>query len=160
MEEVVISMPAKVISAGILLQFEEKFLIGHPTELTGSTHGWGILKGKRDPGEQLFDAAVREFKEESNVDIKKHIEYGNVHIFPYPFYVYDVSKKKTVYVYWMIDVFGHVHRSPLSCPSLVEGTDKPEIDKYKWVKVDEAIKLVTESQKDLFRKVKQLTSIK
>lgn len=150
---------SKIISAGILLEYDGKFLIGHPTEMYGTTNGWGILKGKVDPGEFLIEAAIREFKEESNLDLNHWTHAQGVHKFPRPFYSYQV-KNKTVYVFWMIDTLGYTTQAKLSCPSLIEGTDKPEIDAYQWVTPDEAIKMVVESQIDLFKTVKELTKLK
>lgn len=152
---------SKVISAGVLLEHNGKFLIGHPTELTGTTNGWGILKGKIDDGEHLLDAALREFHEESNLDIASLIFKGlGVHISPRPFFRYDVKGKKLVYVFWALDTIGNTFKHKFSCPSLIDGTDKPEIDKYEWVNVDTAIDKVVESQKELFRTVKELTKHK
>lgn len=146
----------KVISAGILLESNNKFLLGHPTELTGTTHGWGILKGKLDEDELLYEAALREFKEESGYDIEEAKNIGFVDVSPRPFFKYDVGNNKSVYVYWAVDLIGYVDKLEFHCPSLVPNTDQPEIDKYQWVNIDEAIELATESQKDLFRHVKEL----
>ena len=148
---------SKIISAGILLECDGEFLIGHPTELTGSTHGWGILKGKIDEGESLCTAAFREFYEESGVNLTLN---SSVCYAPRPFYKYDVGGKKTVYVFWMVDVGLSSRVTKFHCPSMIVGTNKPEIDDYKWVDVDTAIDMVTESQKDLFRHVKTLTKHK
>lgn len=144
---------SKLISAGILLQYQDKFLIGHPTSGTGTTGSWGILKGKVDEGEQLITAAIREFEEESSIDLCDQ-KYELI-VMPYPFYYYQVNKK-TVYVFWAIDEEGWTTQRKLSCPSMIEGTNMPEIDDYKWATVDEAIKMVTESQKELFKTVKEL----
>ena len=151
---------SKVISAGILLEHNGLFLLGHPTELTGTTHGWGILKGKVDEGEEMFQAAMREFEEESGVGIKEGIYSAAIDVTPRPFFKYSIKNKKTVYVYWAVDYDGYVFSQKLHCPSLVPNTDKPEIDAYTWVELDKAIQLVTESQKDLFRQVKTLTDRK
>jgi 8-oxo-dGTP pyrophosphatase MutT (NUDIX family) len=150
---------SKVISAGILLEHDGKFLIGHPTEMYGTTNGWGILKGKMDKGETLYEAALREFKEESNLNLLALPYALDCWFFPRPFYSYQV-KNKTVYVFWVIDKTGIAFNSRMSCPSIIEGTDKPEIDAYKWVTPDEAIKIVAESQIDLFQTVKALTKLK
>ena len=145
---------SKVISAGILLECEGKFLLGHPTELTGTTHGWGILKGKLDKKEPLIVAALREFEEKSGLNL---LMYPGVHFIARPFYSYRVGSKE-VFVFWFTCTPSNgIMKLKLQCPSLVEGTTKPEIDDYKWVDVDEAIKMVTDSQKDLFKTVKQLT---
>jgi len=145
-----------VTSAGVLLEHSGLFLIGHPTAGHGTTGGWGILKGKVDDGETLCQAAFREFKEESSIDLEK--QPGILYI-PRPFFQYKVkSNKKTVYVYWVIDTLGHCRNMTLSCPSLIPNTNIPEIDAYKWVTAAEAIDLVTESQKELFRTVQQLTN--
>lgn len=151
---------SKVVSAGILLQHKDKFLLGHPTELSGTTNGWGILKGKVDKGETLRRTAIREFQEESGFNLDTIADIG-LEQFMYPFHKYKTNAgKKTVYVFWMVDFFGEVFRTKLHCPSIIEGTDKPEIDQYRWVTADEAIKLVVESQKEMFERVRELTIIK
>ena len=135
-------------------------MLGHPTELTGTTNGWGILKGKVDGDEYLASAALREFKEESNIDLTvPPYSYGMVYAHR-PFFKFDVGNKKTVYVFWFLDTAGTVFKANLSCPSLVTGTDKPEIDKYLWVTSEEAQVLVADSQKELFEQVAKLTAIK
>lgn len=144
---------SKVTSAGILLESRGKFLLGHPTELTGTTHGWGILKGKVDENETIGDAAFREFQEESGIDLHQY----PIHYIARPFYKYSVkSAKKTVYVFWVIDPYAKLAEIKFNCPSLVQGTGKPEIDRYYWATPDEAINMATESQKELFRVVKGL----
>lgn len=145
-------MSKKVISAGILLEYREKFLIGHPTELTGTTHGWGILKGRQDDGETLAQTAFREFKEESNLGL---LTLPGISFVPRPFFKYNVGKKD-VYVFWVVDQLAYTVNHEFTCPSLVPNTDKPEIDKYQWVTVDDAIDMVADSQKGMFRYVKQL----
>jgi len=77
------------ISAGILFIYNKKLLLCHPTN--ASWHGtFGIPKGLVEQDETLFEAAVREVKEEIGLDyytldkksiirIPKYVDYKNKH---------------------------------------------------------------------------------
>lgn len=62
------------ISAGITAHAhyngEIMFFVGHPG---GNRNDyWSMLKGQHDKGEELIDTAMREFKEESTIDLSKY----------------------------------------------------------------------------------------
>jgi len=169
MEETSISIddskvkPRKLVSAGFLLESDNKYLIGCPSHRTGTTGGWGIPKGRQDPGETVLQTAVREFYEETNLGIlslhaKDHVLYEFV-----PFFSYntegkdDTGKfKKTVFVFRAYDIakerFLHEQPELLKCLTFVK-SGAPEIGEYKWVTADEAIDMVVKSQKPIFELV-------
>lgn len=135
-----------IISAGVLLECNGKFLLGRPSGGTGTTRGWGILKGKVDKGETIFHAACREFKEESGFDV-----FPETIISKDVWFTFPVGKKKTVHVFraWSLTAKDF----KFHCDSMIDGTKIPEIDKFCWATPEEALELVTESQKCLFRKL-------
>ncbi len=139
----------KVISAGFLLQSGDKYLIGHPTDKTGTTKGWGILKGKVDSKDAtLLDTALREFKEESGLDLRS----VNATIHKQFYTSFRVkSTNKTVYVFRAFDYSGALMYYPFKCESFLSDGVTPEIDAFKWVTAQEALAIVAKSQQALFK---------
>ena len=101
-------MPRELTSAGILLASNNYYLLGCPSHRTGTTGGWGILKGRTDEtDENLLATALREFYEESSLRLDT---MDNLVIERDPFYSYHVEGKdrigkflKTVYVFRAYD---------------------------------------------------------
>lgn len=142
-----------VISAGFLIKStNDKYLIVKPTG--GTTKGWGIPKGKRDPGELILDAAIRETYEETGLKVTDHtneIEYEAE-----PFFHYKVetteggSKKKFVKDVFVFRAYAttKIEEYPFECKSFLG--DVPEIDAFEWVTLEEAHERVVKSQKGIF----------
>lgn len=154
----------KVISAGFLLHWNGKYLIGLPPDRCGTTGGWGIPKGRQDAGEKLLTTALREFWEETALELRNESIDGNIHFEEEPFYSYKVVAKedKTVFVYrayatikpekdWLKDY-------PFKCLTYLKN-GKPEIEQYKWVTPEEAIQLVVKSQRQVFEFVKNYKDV-
>lgn len=59
-------------SAGLAIVYNNKLLVLHPTNHQHND-GYSIPKGKIEKGEDKIDAAIRETKEETNIDIKKEM---------------------------------------------------------------------------------------
>jgi 8-oxo-dGTP pyrophosphatase MutT (NUDIX family) len=93
-------------------------------------YNWTIPKGKCDKGEEFIDAAIRESKEETGLDLSKFKskikEVGRKK--------YKHKKKKLVAFSLFLDDTIDVQK--LSC----EFEDKPEIVKYEMVTVRDAIR--------------------
>lgn len=150
-------MPRKVNSAGFVIRSMHKdgqwrYLLCHASG-GGMTKGWGIPKGKQDQGfedEPLLSVALREVREETNLDLIK-VQDGETtgHIY----FVYTL-KDKIVSAYTFSDPTGQLLNYAFSCPSEYS-PGKPEIDDYKWVTIDKAVKMATESQKGLFRHIQE-----
>src|SRR5687768_14174723 len=51
-------------TCGVFLICNDKLLIGHVT----NSNDWSIPKGLMDPGETELESAIRELKEETNID--------------------------------------------------------------------------------------------
>lgn len=149
-------MPKPVISAGFLIRSSnDKYLIVRPSGKTGSTGGWGIPKGKRDKGEPIVNAAIREVFEETNLRIDDNTEIAWE---GHPFYHYEVETneykkqekfKKQVYVFRAYCT-AKIESFPFKCTSMLE-CGKPEVDEFKWVTLEEAAEMVVKSQKGIFQ---------
>ena len=142
-----------VVSAGFLIRSaDDKYLIVKP--FGGSTKGWGIPKGKRDQGENILDAALRETYEETalHVDGSPNIEYEGEPFFHYTVDTTEGGTKKKflkhVYVFRAY-VTKEVKDFPFKCLTFLED-GRPEIEKYEWVTLEEAYERVVKSQKGIF----------
>ena len=102
-----------------------QYFLAHPY---GAKNYWAFMKGRLEEGEDTLKAAIREFKEESGLDIEispKELRYlGTVR----------QRKDKLVSAYaWN---FGKI--KPEECHSnLIEDSDKPENDDFKWMTIEE-----------------------
>lgn len=140
---------AQIISAGFLIiSSSGQVLIVKPTGKSGTTGGWGIPKGKRDPGEDILNAAIREVQEETGLNLS---DTSLFKIETQPFHHYRVKNgdiPKLVFVfraYCDKDVQKHV----LHCKSLLDN-GAPEIGEFSWVTPQKAQQLVVRSQIGVF----------
>lgn len=155
MEEETNIKARKLVSAGFLLKSKGLYLIGCPSHRTGTTGGWGIPKGRQDPGETIRATALREFYEETNLDIRSD---STIVTDWEPFFNYgtegkdDTGKfKKTVYVFRAYDQTAKLADTVdnLKCLTFVK-SGAPEIAEYKWATPEEAYDMVVKSQKGIF----------
>ena len=160
LEQQTVTEKPLVVSAGFLLEdiYDKKFLLVRPNG--GTTGGWGIPKGKRDPGETIYQAAVREYKEETNLDIQDHKVLDRYHIVadmePFFHYTVDTNDKKRnkrynkhVYAFHVKAWLTGIQEFPFSCPSLLEN-GSPEIGEYGWFTLEECYEKVVKSQRGMF----------
>lgn len=116
----------------------QKLLICHPTH--SRWNNWSIPKGLMEAGEDVHDVCIRELKEETGIDVAK-INVISEH--PLPSRKYQKQKKvlESFLIVTDTDLSGHKYSS-----NLVEGKDFPEIDKWKWVTLEEAVSMIHQSQ--------------
>lgn len=142
-----------VVSAGFLIcSADDKYLIVKP--FGGSTKGWGVPKGKRDKGEHILDAALRETYEETALDLDNN---SSVIYEGQPFFYYTVdtteggTKKKFLKHVYIFRAFvtNDIKQFPFKCLTFLED-GRPEIEKYEWVSLEEAYERVVKSQKGIF----------
>lgn len=140
------------ISAGIIAYAyyngEIMFFVGHPGE--NRNDYWSMLKGQHDEGEELIDTALREFKEESTIDLSK---YKDTLV-----YLGDVqqSKYKTVHAFALN--LEHISSiDPKKCKSnMSDNCPWPEIDKYRWMSYSDVISKTHKTHIDFYNKILEL----
>lgn len=124
-------------SCGFIIISNKKVLIGHPTG--HSMDLWSIPKGLRDADESEVNAALRETKEETGLDI---LSIPGDYYF-LDTYVYPNNKKKiTIFSF---EPKEDLTKMELTCPSLIEQGElkgQPEIDIWKWVDLQTACELL------------------
>jgi predicted NUDIX family NTP pyrophosphohydrolase len=117
-------------------------LIGHPTK--SGISGWTIPKGRPEEGEDPLTTALREFKEESGIDLtlqRNELVFLGTEVYK--------SKKKQIHAYLLKT--NKEFAEPV-CMSLVVDKGEPfypELDQFKWATFDEAYNLLYVSQKQL-----------
>lgn len=138
-----------VVSAGILLKSKDLYLIGGAARDINAPHGWGIPKGKVEKNESLRDAALREFYEETSLDLTKHAV--KIATTPKTILRYKIKKgKKELYVYEAEDLTdGGLIEYPFHSLSYTE-KGNPELFHFLWLPKEQALEKITKSQKPLF----------
>lgn len=149
-------------SAGILVYKKEdndyKVLLAHmggPYWENVNYGGWSIPKGEFNVGENALKAALREFKEETNIEIKNNIEFLGS---------FKVSNKKLVTIFTTEESPDTSNfKSNLfekEWPPLSGKIEQfPEMDKVEWFTINEAKKVILPNQiwfiEKLYNKLKR-----
>lgn len=119
------------ISCGTIIRDSQgKILIGHMT----NQKYWDFPKGKMEDGETELAAAIRETKEESNIDLVPSAMKLLSSNEPY-----RRGKRLTLFTY-NVDSFDDYD---IFCASKVEGTDFTEFDKFLMVDSSELEKYLS-----------------
>lgn len=136
------------ITVGIfLLTKSNKLLICHPTNARWNQ--WSIPKGLIDEGEWKWAAGIRELYEETNIEYEQIMDYV-LEIKDFDEIKYK-NRSKYLKPYFIKLDNDDVSEFDLKCSSIVEieGHEPfPEMDKHKWVSIDEAMKLIHDTQKE------------
>lgn len=119
----------KQLSAGFLIVTDDGFLQCHPTGKSYKDGNWDIPKGHVEDGEQPFDTAVRELREETGLEYDKlDIEWEKeLGLFSY-------TKYKNLFVY-VLKLKSAPDLSKMKCVSTFEmpnGRIVPEMDSYRY----------------------------
>jgi 8-oxo-dGTP pyrophosphatase MutT (NUDIX family) len=136
-------------TCGIIIKDStNRILICRPHGIKG-LFGWTIPKGKCEGEETTLEAALRETKEETGMDVSGYpIEFLGERI-------YSHKKKRLVCYYIELDFAILTER--LTCSTFSEHGN-PEIDHYEMVDIGEAIMRVHETQaffiKKLYEKIR------
>lgn len=134
------------VSAGLIMyQFRKKelemFLVHPGGPYWKNKDKWGIPKGKRDEGEDTFEAACREFEEETGLVLPEGLGYTFIGS------VKTKGNKKTVYAWAFMNPFGKkvkVIPERISTFTMEHPNgsgiinEYPEIDKGKFFSVEKA----------------------
>lgn len=131
--------------AGIVLLDEKtnEILLGHPTN--SSWKNWTIPKGEIDDGELITTCAVREFKEETGIELESTNSWEFLGAFTYK------KSRNTLFVLLLRgDWKDKYPAKDLKCKSTFTnrktGKVQPEIDSFKWEPYESAINQVHEAQ--------------
>ncbi len=102
--------------------------------LLRSGNHWDFPKGKVEDGEKILDAALRETEEETTITAKElNFSWGAQHKESDPY-----KKGKKIAIYFVADA----SKMQKVLLPVSEELGRPEHDEYRWVKYDEAKKLV------------------
>lgn len=129
-----------IITCGIYLYsvLTKKILICHPTHARWNQ--WSIPKGLKEDGEELFTVASRELAEETGINI------ANLHIIK----TFELSTVKYAKQNKVLESFLVITDSDLEgfqfTSNMVANGSFPEVDKWKWIPLEELNKWVHESQ--------------
>jgi 8-oxo-dGTP pyrophosphatase MutT (NUDIX family) len=93
------------------------------------------------------DTAIRELKEETGIDISSDHRL-NRYISSNPIYTYHL-RQKDVHLFFLEDVEGALDNFEFRCDSYWGDTSQPEIDGYKWVKIENLHEYLFPSQRGL-----------
>lgn len=140
------------ISAGIIpyayYNGELMFFVGHPGG--NKTNYWSLLKGQHEEHENIVDTAIREFKEESTIDLSKYkdklIDLGEV----------VQSKVKNVHAFALrLEHISDI--DPRKCKSnMADNCPWPEIDKYCWMNYENLIQKTHKTHKVFYDKILEI----
>lgn len=133
------------ISAGLAIIYDNKLLLGHPTN-SRWYNSYSIPKGGLEKGESYLDAAIRETSEEVGVNVPKSLIDKTEHHFSSSSKKYKYNK--TVYYYVVkIDDLSQIGLNDLVIPK--NQLQLKEIDWAGFLSIDEINKRVTPSQTTL-----------
>lgn len=112
---------------------ELEFFVGHPGGIFWKTKDyWAYLKGNIGTYESAETAALREFKEESGVELSNITESDLI-----PLGSSEQNKYKRVIAF----AINYPNIDPKKCFSnMADNGLNPEIDKYAWLTYDEIVK--------------------
>ncbi|MFA6338754.1 MAG: NUDIX domain-containing protein [Candidatus Paceibacterota bacterium] len=147
------------ISAGLLM-FRKKdndleFLLGHPGgpffKSKKDEGVWSIPKGERNDGEELLDTAKREFEEETNIkpESEKFIPLGEV----------KYKNGKIVHA-WGFEGDADIAKMKSNTfqmewpPKSGQTQDFLELDKFEFLRLDEALIKIKPAQADFLTRLK------
>ncbi|WP_456323032.1 NUDIX domain-containing protein [Hydrogenimonas sp.] len=117
---------------------------------------WSIVKGEVEEGEDLLQAALREFKEETGLDV----EIGHKPLIP----LGEVKTSGKKIVAWAVntDLPTNIHSNTFEIewpPKSGRIAAFPEADRAEWMSVEEAKRRIVTSQREFIeRLLKSLSS--
>jgi 8-oxo-dGTP pyrophosphatase MutT (NUDIX family) len=137
---------SKTITCGVfLINKNRRILICHPTN--NKPHTWSIPKGKLEENESMLEAAIRETYEETNIDLNDRSFFVVHRLNP----VNYRHKKKILYPFLFVETIDSIidwGSVEIKCNSRVsiERGGFLEMDEYKWVGIEDAKKVLHETQ--------------
>ena len=140
-------MKTTVITCGIYLYdtLQKKILVCHATR--SRWNQWSIPKGLPDEGESLSEAGVRELYEETGI-VLDQLHVIARHKFPPVKY----QKQNKQLESFLVITDSDLSNQKFTCHSYTENSF-PEVDKWKWISLEEAEKLIHEAQQKNLKKI-------
>ena len=146
----------KPVSAGFIIRSAGKYLICHATQTTkfemDHIH-WTISKGMVEENETSLNAAIRELKEETGIDLREDVQIDGLEAL-IPHKILPLMRK-TIHAYFIDDPQGILREKKLECTSMIDNENHrlfgyPEMDAYLWTDRGTAQSMVFDSHKSLF----------
>ena len=115
---------------------------GGPYKRNLDIGGWTLSKGEKEENEKIIETAIREFKEETNLDVKTEINYLKTK---------KVSRRKLVIMFYTNSNFDITNcKSNTFEIEYPKGSNKretfSEMDKYEWMDINTAKKKIIKNQ--------------
>jgi 8-oxo-dGTP pyrophosphatase MutT (NUDIX family) len=129
-------------AAGVVLLFDNKILLIHPTGGSWKTGTCGIPKGKIEEGEDVFEAALRELGEETGIEIEPSLVDPTPH--SVDFYNGTKPSGKLIYFVCEISSLEDIGLNDVRLPKSMLQLE--EVDWGKFVGRDEAYGLMSRAQ--------------
>lgn len=130
----------KTISCGAIIIKDKKFLIARPS---WKNPYWNIPKGTMDNNETEYQTAIREIKEECNIDITPLLAI-NLGKFNY-------LKNKDLILFSVYLDNNVEYKIKCNCTYIAsDGKVRPEMVDFKWIELDEYKKYLSKGLENLF----------
>jgi 8-oxo-dGTP pyrophosphatase MutT (NUDIX family) len=135
----------KTITSAVLFTDGDMFLSVKPTGISY----WEIPKGENDEDETPFEAAVREFKEETNFSLNR----DDLHLVGY----FPFHKTKDLYLFsYIVDRLPSINRFKCMSYTTHYGPSLPEIDKFEYMKLFDYTDLRQEFHKPMKKAIEKV----
>jgi len=125
----------RIVSSGFVIQNNSGEILLGRVNAHRPPYQYTIFKGGQEDGETLLDTAIRELSEETGIDLKSEHRL-NRYISNEPIFSYQL-RHKDVYLFFLDDVEDVLKDFKFECKSYWNDTGSPEIDEYKWVKIED-----------------------
>jgi 8-oxo-dGTP pyrophosphatase MutT (NUDIX family) len=127
-------------SCGVLVKYGPLYLIGVIFDSEGKIHGFGLPKGKQEPGETDKQTALRELWEETNIRLEEK------DISEEPFIEYRARSGKYIVIY-----LAEIESVPqdIKCNAMLP-SGRPEFDQFIWTTRQGALSLMKNHMRAVF----------
>lgn len=143
-------MKAAIITCGIYLYSEvsQKILVCHATN--SPWNKWSIPKGLQDEGEDAYTSALRELYEETGLELKSIQVTSEHRLAPVKY-----QKQNKILESFLIITSSDLSEQKWVCHTYTEKSF-PEIDSWKWITTQQAVKWLHEAQQKNLSHIEEL----